>query len=366
MKKRLLAILLCTTMVLAMAACGKKEEENKAPAACEIMKIKKYVGLEIAPTALGDASDKDVENSIRSTMQAMKLSTSKEVKKGTVEDGDVVGIDYVGKKDGKEFEGGSAKDYSLTIGSNTFIPGFEDGIIGHKKGETFDLNLTFPENYQSADLAGQAVVFTVTIKKLTKVTYPELTDDVATQLNAGTAITVDAYKEQVKADLNKANAEAFESQKKSLIWDALMKECEVEAFPEKDLQAEEEELTSNMYYMAYQYGYQSIDAFVLDYYGVRTDVVIKNMLRQQYAIEIIAYEQDLAISEEEYQKKLKEYAEQYGYDSSDEAKLKEFEESITKESLTETLLYEKVTDYLLENCIIKPASATTDSETATE
>lgn len=365
MKKRLLAIVLCTAMVVTMAACGKKEEKKEAPEACEIMTIEKYVGLEIEATTLVEATEDDVENSIRSTMDTMELSTSKEVKKGKVEDGDIVVIDYVGKKDGEEFEGGSAEDYSLTIGSNTFIPGFEDGIIGHKKGETFDLNLTFPEDYTSTELAGQAVVFTVTIDKLTKVTYPELTDEVATTLNAGTAITADAYREQVRTDLNTSNTEALESQKKNLIWQALMEECDVYAFPEKDLEAEEEELTANMYYMAYQSGYQSIDSFILDYYGVRTDVVIKDMLKQKYAIEIIAYEQELELSEEEYQKKLKEYAEQYGYDASDEESLAEFEESITREALEETLLYEKVTEYLLDNCIMKQASTDTSAETET-
>lgn len=366
MNKRILTIVLCTVMAATMVACGKKAEKKEAPEACEIMTIEKYVGLKISPSVTVEATDADVEESIKSTMDAMELSTSKEIKKGTVQDGDIALIDYVGKKDGEEFTGGSAEDYSLTIGSNTFIPGFETGIIGHKKGETFDLNLTFPEDYSNTDLAGQAVVFTVTIKGITRVTYPELTDEVATTLNADTAITVEEYKVQVKNDLNVANQEALESQKKSLIWEALMNECDVYAFPEKDLEAEEEELTSNMYYMAYQYGYSSVDAFVLDYYGVRTDVVIKNMLRQRYAIEIIAYEQGLEIAEEEYQKKLKEYAEQYGYDVSDEESIAEFEESITRESLEETLLYEKVTEYLLDNCVIEAASSDTNTETATE
>lgn len=363
MKKRVFAILLCIAMVVTMVACGKKKEENEAPEACEIMTIEKYVGLEIESTAFVEATDDDVESSIRSTMDAMGLSTSKEVKKGKVEDGDIALIDYVGKMDGEEFDGGSAEGYSLTIGSDTFIPGFEDGIIGHKKGETFDLNLTFPEDYTNTTLAGQAVVFTVTIQGITKVTYPELTDEVATTLNADTAITADAYREQVRVDLNTSNEEALKSQNKSLIWEALMEQCDVYAFPEKDLEAEEEELTSNMYYMAYQYGYTSVDSFVLDYYGVRTDVVIKDMLKQQYAIEIIAYEQNFVISEEEYQTKLKEYAEQYGYDTSDEESLAEFETSITREALEETLMYEKVTEYLLDNCIIKTTSS---SETATE
>lgn len=357
MKKRILAILLCALMMVSMVACGKKKEEaSKEPEACKIMKIGKYVGLEIDAITLSEATEDDVTNSIRTTMDSMKLSKSKDVKKGKVEDGDIATIDFVGKKDGKEFEGGSSKDYALTIGSNSFIPGFEEGIIGHKVGDKFDLDLTFPEDYGNADLAGQAVVFTVTVKKLTKVTYPELTDEIATKLNGGTAITVDAYKAQVKKELDENNATSMESMKSNAVWEALMKECKVDAFPEKDLQAEEEELNASVSYQAYMYGYQSVDEFILAATGQRIDVYIKNALKQKYAIEIIAYEQGMKLTEEEYQSKLKEYAEMSGYDSSNAESLAEFEKSSTREYIEERALYEKVTDYLLENCIMKPAA----------
>ena len=87
------------------------------------------------------------------------LTNSKEKKEvdRAAKDGDIADIKYVGKKDGKEFEGGASDSYELAIGSNTFIDGFEDGVIGMKKGETKDLNLTFPENYGNADLAGADV-----------------------------------------------------------------------------------------------------------------------------------------------------------------------------------------------------------------
>lgn len=94
-------------------------------------------------------------------------------------DGDEVEIDFVGKKDDVAFEGGTATDYSLKLGGGQFIPGFEEGVIGHKAGEEFDLTLDFPAEYHSADLAGQKVVFTVTLKKVFESSLPELDDEFA-------------------------------------------------------------------------------------------------------------------------------------------------------------------------------------------
>ena len=359
MMKKIVAMMLCLMMVLSVTACGKNgknksqetaDKKTEKPAACDIMTIKKYKGLEVQKVDPVAVTDEDVENSIRTTMQSMEMSKSKEVKKGKAEDGDIATIDFEGKKDGVAFDGGTAQDYALTLGSNSFIPGFEEGVIGHKVGETFDLDLTFPEDYNNADLAGQPVVFTVTIKKLTKVTYPELTDEVATKLNGDTPITVAAYKAQVMAELEKNNQASLDAVKSNLVWDALMKGCVVEAYPEKDLEEEESNLVESVQYQAYMYGYQSVDQFVLDMTGQRIDVYIKNTLKQRYAIEIIAYEQNLNVSEEAYQEGLKKYAEESGYDSSDPEKLAEFEQTSTKEYIKERLQYDLVTEYLLANC----------------
>ena len=93
--------------------------------------------------------------------------------------GDEVTIDFTGKKDGITFDGGTSQDYPLVLGSNSFIPGFEDAVVGHKVDETFDVPLTFPKDYHAENLKGQKVVFTVTIKKITEVKTPELTDELA-------------------------------------------------------------------------------------------------------------------------------------------------------------------------------------------
>ena len=112
-----------------------------------------------------EVTDEVIENYINGNMLTTYPITDR-----AVEDGDLVTIDYVGKKDGEAFSGGSAEGYQLKIGSNTFIDGFEEGLIGVMPGDTVDLDLTFPESYsRNQDLAGQAVVFTVTLDKISEV-----------------------------------------------------------------------------------------------------------------------------------------------------------------------------------------------------
>lgn len=113
--------------------------------------------------------------------------------------GDEVVIDFVGKKDGKAFDGGAGKDYNLELGAKQFIPGFEEGIVGHKKGEEFDLDLTFPSDYGAKQLAGAKVVFTVTLKAIKEVTLPEVDDKLAEK--AGPFKTIQDLKDDIKREL---------------------------------------------------------------------------------------------------------------------------------------------------------------------
>lgn len=130
--------------------------------------------------------------------------------------GDETVIDFVGKKDGVAFDGGTGKDYKLTLGSNQFIPGFEDGVVGHSKGETFDLDLTFPADYGSADLAGAKVVFTVTLNSVLESTLPELDDELAKK--AGPFKNVQELKDDIKRELTaQKEREITEKLKDSLV-----------------------------------------------------------------------------------------------------------------------------------------------------
>lgn len=131
-------------------------------------------------------------------------------------DGDEVKIDFVGKKDDVAFDGGTGTDYDLTLGSNSFIPGFEEGIVGKKPGETFDLPLKFPDTYHVADLKGADVVFTTTLKEVKEIVLPELTDEFAAQ--AGPFKTVDDLKADIKRELTtQKERESTEKLKDNLV-----------------------------------------------------------------------------------------------------------------------------------------------------
>lgn len=158
---------------------------------------------------------KDIDEILERMRQG--FSEKKEVKRAA-KDGDEVVIDFIGKKDGVAFEGGTATDYNLTLGSNSFIPGFESGIVGKKVGETFDLNLEFPKDYHAKDLKGAKVVFTTTLKAVKEVVLPEVNDKFAAK--AGPFKTV----AELKADIKRELTDQKEREAKEKLKDELVKE----------------------------------------------------------------------------------------------------------------------------------------------
>ncbi len=158
-------------------------------------------------------ADKDVEDVLGRIAES--YAETKVVKRAAAK-GDEVIIDFVGKKDGKEFEGGSAKDYHLELGSGKFIPGFEEGIVGHASGDKFDINLSFPKNYGVADLAGKPVVFEVLVKQVNEVIKPAVDDELAKK--TGAFATLSELKADIRTNLEaRANQEADSKYKDDLL-----------------------------------------------------------------------------------------------------------------------------------------------------
>ena len=141
--------------------------------------------------------------------------------------GDEVTIDFTGTKDGKEFEGGKAKDYKLALGSGQFIPGFEEGIVGHEVGDKFDLSLTFPKDYGVKDLAGQKVVFSVLLKQVDEVIKPEFNDEFAAK--CGPFKTMDELRADIKQNLTAQDQQRLENQYKDDLVKALVEKSKVAA-----------------------------------------------------------------------------------------------------------------------------------------
>lgn len=162
-------------------------------------------------------SDDDINDVIERMRQG--FAEKKEVKRAAKE-GDETVIDFVGKKDDVAFDGGTGTDYTLKLGSGQFIPGFEEGIVGHKAGETFDLQLEFPKDYHAQDLAGQKVVFTTTLKKVTELELPKVDDKLAEK--AGPFKTLIELKDDIKREVTTQKEREANDKLKDELIDALI------------------------------------------------------------------------------------------------------------------------------------------------
>ena len=321
--------------------------------ASEYVTLGEYKGLTVEVDPV-EVTDEQVMDKIAS-------ETKQTLTEGTVEDGDTVNIDYVGKIDGEEFDGGSAEGYDLEIGSCTFIDGFEDGIIGMQVGETKDLELTFPEDYHSEDLAGKDVVFTVTVNSISRV--PELTDEVADSVVEG--MTAEAYQESVRQELEDSAKESQKSDAQQKLLQAVYDNATISGYPEENLQYTINRAKNYYEWLASMYG-MTLDDYLTNY-GMTQDEfmeqiqpVAEEALGEEMTLLAIAEEESIEVSDEEYQDGLARYAEAQGMD--DPSKL---EEAYGENYIRNSLLQEKVLNFLYENATIEEVKET-EAESDTE
>ncbi len=190
--------------------------------------------------------DNEVEEII--TRMRENFTEKTEVKRAAKE-GDEAVIDFTGKKDDVPFDGGAAKDFALKLGSGQFIPGFEEGVVGHKAGETFDLKLTFPKDYHAKELAGADVVFTVTLHKVNELSLPEVNDEFVAK--CGPFTSIDEFKADIKREItNQKEREADEKLKDDLVGE--LAEASKVALPEllidDQVRSIEQDLMQNLMY----------------------------------------------------------------------------------------------------------------------
>ena len=269
MKKKTYLVILALCAAMAMTACGTSagqkeetkstaesqdtadEEDSKAADSAESDSDKESTGTVSGDTRLvsvddvskyvtigqykGLSLDKTVEavtdDMVDGRIKEELQNKAEEVTEGSVQNGDVVTINYVGTKDGVAFDGGTANNYELTIGSGTFIDGFEDGIIGMKKGQTKDLDLTFPEEYSSEELAGQEVVFKVTLQSFKRA--PELTDDWAAKNTD--CKTAEEYRKEIRTTLEDEAKTSAQNTLRETAWNTVLSASEVKEYPQDDL-----------------------------------------------------------------------------------------------------------------------------------
>lgn len=258
-----------------------------------------YKGIKVKPMSTR-VTKKDVDAEVKKVLESKVENV---IKEDPAEKGDTVVIDFEGFVDGVAFEGGKGENYGLELGSNSFIPGFEDQLIGTKTDDEVDVNVTFPKDYH-ANLASKKAVFKVKVHEVKQKVYPELNDDLVKELDIKGVETVDAYLEYTKGQLKKNKTTAAENHMASALLEAVCKNSYAE-FPESLIQSEVEYQVKNVEKQAKQYnlpvdvllqysGIQSID----DFKKGAEENARKSFLQELVIDEIIKLENIVATAEE--------------------------------------------------------------------
>lgn len=351
--KRIIPFLLLIALAFSFASCGKVEPLDLANTDLSgYVTLGDYLGVTVEMDAKKEATDADVKAVADKLLESKATKEKLDITDRAVADGDTVNIDYTGYIDDVAFEGGSAQGQNLVIGSGQFVEGFESGLIGAEIGATVSVSATFPNPYElNPDLAGKTARFDVKVNSISveNTILPEYTD---TFVADNTEFdTIADYEADIRADLEAENEAAFKSNKISAVWYAIINDATFTELPKQNVEYELKKLKDNIEYnktlFMYYYGldektveslfkYEEADLLADAEKAVKEDLVFNAIVKAE----------GYAISEEEYQKALSEYA---AANETDTAKL---EASYSKEVLTEAFLWDKVLQTLADSANI--------------
>lgn len=347
MKKRMIS-LAAGMCVAALLLTGCSSEISN-----EYVTVSKYKGLEVEKAEAEKITDESVDNWIQGMLEGH--ASTKEVTGRAAQEGDTVVIDYVGKMDGEAFEGGTAKGADLKLGSNTYIDGFEAGVIGHQIGETFDLNLTFPEDYKpSPEKSGKEAVFTVTLNAIREEEIPELNDEFVKSVSEKSK-TVKEYKKEVKAQLEESAKQTAEESMNEAIMNALMDNSEVTKYPKDELKKMQDRIRGQYEEMASYYGMEFTE-FLNSYMGMDEDTfntqlvkAAKMQVKNQLVIDLIVEKAKIDVSDKVLEKRYEQYVKDYGFESVKQMK-EAMSENGSGDELKRMAVTEEVQKWLVANC----------------
>lgn len=376
MKKKLVVLLAAVCAVSMLGGCGsdkkndkksdKKESKSTASIdynASDYVTLGDYLGMQVSLDSNYEVTDDDVKSKIETLIAS--YPAYEDTDKTTVENGDFVNIDYEGLKDGVAFDGGTAKGTVLEIGSNKFIDGFESGLIGANVGDTVSLNLTFPENYQSTELAGQAVVFNVTINKIvTKqdINYDNITDQyVADNFSSQGYETVQALKDGVKEQLTKSNESTKETDTQSAILEKLQEVCTVNSLPDgvldqrvKEYKDEMEKTLQDKYNMSVEDYLSSMNQTQEEFDTEVNDYMQKN-LEVELILTAIADKEGIEVDEDGYKEYINNIISNGNY-ADENALMDEYGEDYVKNIYRNN----KAMDLITEKAVVTYGSTATE------
>ena len=315
-----------------------------------------YKGVTVEKT-IQSVTDEDVQNEIDNALANYPVEVDQAAKEG-----DTVNIDYVGKIDGEEFDGGSDQGADLKLGSGKFIDGFEDGLIGARKGETRTLNLTFPEDY-TQDLAGKAVEFTVTVNAV-KEPLSEPTDQWVADNIEGYDNLAD-YKAGIRSEQEESNEQTAENQVRYAAWTQVIDNCTINEYPETLVEVGKKLYEQQVETYA-KYAGMELDAYIessgltQEEYQSNMEEYGKNVAAQALVCQAICDKEGFAIGDDDYQKALQDMLTEYGCTED------ELIQTYGQDNVEQSIMLNRVSNLILENANVTEVQAGSSADSSSD
>ncbi len=308
-----------------------------------------YKGVEVEKTDVA-VTDEEVAAAIDRERENNARTIS--VEDRAVRDGDMTIIDYEGFVDGESFEGGKDEDYPLTIGSGTFIPGFEEQLIGAELDKEVEVNVTFPEDYQASELAGKPAVFKCIVKEIREKELPELDDEFASEVSEFD--TLAEYREDVKKNLTERKEAEAKAAKEEKVVEAIIADAKMD-IPEAMLATQQRSMADDFAQRIRMQGI-TIDQY-FQFTGLTREAFLEQLkpqaeerIKSRLVLEAVAKAENLEASDEEYTAEIKKMAEAY---QMDEDKITEMIGEFEQKSIKEDICIRKALELAVESAVEK-------------
>jgi trigger factor len=309
----------------------------------------KYKGVEVEK-ADTSVTDEEIDAAIEQERENNARTVS--IEDRAVKDGDMTILDFEGFVDGVAFEGGKSENYPLTIGSNTFIPGFEEQLIGAELNKEVEVNVTFPEDYQSEELAGKPAVFKCTIKEIKEKELPELDDEFASEVSEFE--TLAEYREDVKKNLTEKKESDAKNEKEDKVVEAIIADAKMD-IPEAMLTTQQRQMADDFAQRIQMQGI-SLDQY-FQFTGLTKEAFLEQLkpqaqkrIQSRLVLEAVAKAENIEASEDEYKDEIKKMAEAY---QMEEDKITEMIGEFEEKSIKEDICVRKAADFVVDNAVEK-------------
>lgn len=323
----------------------------------------KYKGVEV-PKADVAVTDEEVNAEI--DREREKNSRTVEVTDRAVREKDIATIDFEGFVDGVPFQGGKGEDYPLTIGSGAFIPGFEEALVGAEVGKETDVNVTFPEDYQAAELAGKAAVFKCTVKKLQEKQLPELDEDFVSEVS-DESDTVEEYRAEVRKKLEDRKAAEAKDAKEEAAIEAVIADAGMD-IPDAMLETQQRQMVQD-YAQRLQSQGLSMEQY-MQFTGMTPQMLLEQVkpqalkrIQSRLVLEAVAAAENVEASEEDFEEEVRKMGESYKMEAD---KVKELLGEEGKKQVLQDIRVRKAVDFVVENAKEKAAKKKKDKEASEE